>query len=234
MNILIIEDDVFLSWKIKNVFQSQVLTNRISLVHSLQDFYRISSILESFDIVLTDIQLSNTYGNKDGFEVIKMIRKKDIKIPIVVISGSGNINDLQYAFHIWASDYIIKPVRLQELEVRILNWYTNIYLSHISFLWKICYYKELSYHLDTNEFYFQNTSINLTKGSKYLLSLFFTHREKLLSEHFLIEKIWGDMYMIIERNLRTNIFRLKKWLSQFWIDSRIENIRWEWYIFIAK
>lgn len=234
MNILIIEDDVFLSWKIKNVFQAQVLTNRISLIHSLKDFYHILGIIETFDIVLTDIQLSDVYGNKDGFEIIKIIRKKDIKIPIVVISGSGNIDDLQYAFHIWASDYIIKPVRLQELEVRILNWYTNFYLSHISFVWKICFYKELSYHLDVNEFYFQNIPIKLTKGNKYLLSLFFAHREKLLTEHFLIEKIRGDLYMIIERNLRINILRLKKWLSQFWIDNRIENIRWEGYIFIAK
>ncbi len=234
MNILIIEDDELLAEKIKNIFQSKIITNRVCVSHSLIEFYHHIPILSSYDIILTDIKLSHDFHNTDGFEIIKIIRKKDIKIPIVVISGNSNIENLRCAFNYWASDYIIKPIRLKELEVRVINWFTNFYLSNISFLWCIYYYEDLSYNIDMNEFYFQNQLIPLTKNNKYILSLFFAHREKLLSEPFLIEKIWGDIYFIVNRNLRINILRLKKWLSPFWIDSRIQNIHWEWYIFCAQ
>ena len=50
-------------------------------------------------------------------------------VPIVVISGYDDIEKLRYAFSLGISDYIIKPVRRKELEVRVLNWmhthYTN-------------------------------------------------------------------------------------------------------------
>lgn len=234
MNILIIEDDVFLREKIRNIFESKVVTNRVCALSSLQEFYHHISIISSYDIVLTDIKLSPEYNNQDGFEIIQIIRKKDLKIPIVVISGNSYVENLRYAFECWASDYIIKPIRLKELEVRIMNWFKNYYLSHIYFLGNIQSYKDLSYDIESNEFYFQNKKITLTKNSKYILSLFFVHREKLLSENFLIEKIWWDICCIIERNLRVNISRLKKWLSPFGIDTRIQNIHWEWYIFSAQ
>lgn len=233
MNILIIEDDVLLAEKIKNIFQSKVITNRVCVSHSLKDFIHQLPILSSYDIILTDIKLSHQHSNIDGYEIIQMIRKKNIKIPIVVISGNANIDRLRYAFECWANDYIIKPLRLKELEVRIMNWFKNYYLSNISFLGRIHYYKDLSYNIDTNEFYFKDIHIPLTKNNKYILSLFFAHPEKLLSENFLVEKIWWDIYLIVNRNLRINILRLKKWLSPFWIDSRIQNIHGEWYLLFA-
>jgi hypothetical protein len=38
MNILIIEDDLFLSQNIKNVFEKRIISNRIKLINSFNDF----------------------------------------------------------------------------------------------------------------------------------------------------------------------------------------------------
>lgn len=233
MNILIIEDDIFLAEKIWEVFKSKIIINRVQIIYSFKDFLNQLSIISWYDIVITDIKLSKKSSNTDWYEIIKLIRKKDLKIPIVVISWNSELDRLRYAFDCWASDYIIKPIRLKELEIRILNWFKNYYLSNISFLWKIHYYKDLSYNLDNNEFYYKETPIKLTKNNKYILSLFFANPERILSESFLVEKIWGDIYLIINRNLRINILRLKRGLKPFWIDKRIHNIRGEWYLFHA-
>lgn len=53
----------------------------------------------------------------------------------------------------------------------------------------------------------------MTKNNKYLLSLFFAHPEKLLTELFLSEKIWGDDCLLEHRNIRVNILRLKQALA---------------------
>lgn len=234
MNILIIEDDIFLAEKIGNIFQSKIITNRVQLLYSFNDFINHMNIVSSYDIVLTDIRLWKENKNNDWYEIIKLIRKKWLKIPIVVISWNNEIDWLRYSFDCWANDYIIKPIRLKELEVRVLNWFKNYYLSNVNFFWKINYYKDLSYNIDNNEFYYKDKAILLTKNNKYILSLFFANPEKILSESFLIEKIWGDIYLIVNRNLRVNILRLKKGLEPFWIDKRIQNIRWEWYLLSHK
>lgn len=234
MNILIIEDDIFLAEKIKHIFENKIITNRIYLAHSKEDFYNYFSIISSFDIILTDLKLSHWQKEKQWYEIIQKIREKNITIPIVVISASNEIDCLRLAFEYGASDYIIKPIRLKELEVRVMNWFSNYYLSQIHFVGRVYYYKELSYHIDNNEFYFCQKLIPLTKNNKYLLSIFFSNQEKILKEDFLVEKIRWDIVNIIERSLRVNILRLKKWLKPFWIDHRIHNIRWEWYQLIAK
>ncbi len=51
-----------------------------------------------------------------------MIRERDPRIPIIVLSGQGDIDILRRAFSLGASDYIIKPIRPKELELRIMNW----------------------------------------------------------------------------------------------------------------
>lgn len=234
MNILIIEDDLFLANKISDIFQSRVLTNRVQVITCLKDFKREIPLISSYDIILTDIKLWKDSKNKDWYEIIKIIRNKNKKIPVVVISWNWEIDWLRYAFDCWASDYIIKPIRLKELEVRVFNWFKNYYLSNISFLWKIIKYKDLSYNIDTSEFYYKDKKIPLTKNNKYILSIFFANPEKVLSENYLIEKIWWDIYFLVRRNLRINILRLKKWLEPFWISSRINNVRWEWYILSHK
>ena len=234
MNILIIEDDLFLAEKIAKVFSSKVVANRVRVLHSLQEFYDESVILTSYDIILTDLKLASDEKEFSGYRVIQMVREQNKKVPIVVISGQSDIERLQRAFELGASDYIMKPVRLRELELRVLNWFQNYYLSNISFLGRVYQYADITYDLEKNEFYFRDVSMPLTKKSKYILSLFFTNPERLLSDEFLIEKIWGDMQLSVHRNLRVNILRLKQSLIPFGIDSWIHNIRGEGYIFSPK
>lgn len=227
MNILIIEDDVFLAGKIGKVFESKVIVNRIRIVHSFIEFLDELCIIGSYDIVLTDLKLSDHQEEYCGYKIIRAIREKKMKMPIVVISSFGDIERLRLAFEYGASDYIIKPMRLRELELRIFNWFKLYIRSNASLDGAICTYKDLTYDLDKNEFYFKGRHIPLTKNNKYILSLFFAHPEKLLKESFLEEKIWGDVCCSIRRNLRVNILRLKQSLFPFGIDTWICNIRGE-------
>lgn len=233
MNILIIEDDVFLAGKIWKIFESKVIANRVKILHSFTEFLDELSIISSYDIVLTDLKLSANSKELCGYRIIKAIREKKAQMPIVVISGFSDIDRLREAFEYWASDYIVKPIRLKELELRVSNWFKNYCLSKLTSAWKgnVYHYKELSYHLDKNEFYFKRTHIPLTKNNKYILSLFFTSPERLLRESFLVEKIWWDICITVDRNLRVSILRLKNSLSPFGLDTWIHNIRWEGYIF---
>ncbi len=231
MNILIIEDEVFLANRIQKIFEGKVVSNRVRVVHSYLEFLDEFFIIASYDIILTDLKLSKDSKELVGYKIIQMIRQKQALTPIVVISGFSDVERLREAFSYGASDYIIKPIRLKELEIRVENWFKNYCLLNTAYSGSYYYYKDLRYDLNTNEFYLRETHIPLTKGNKYILWLFFTSPEKLLRDDYLVEKIWGDIYLTIERNLRVNIFRLKNSLFPFGIDTWIHNVRGEGYIF---
>lgn len=231
MNILIIEDDLFLASSIKSVFQENILTNRIKIQSSYIGFLEELNHISSYDVVITDIVLSETCL-KTGIDVLSLIRKKAYNIPIVIMSSLSDYDSLETAFKLGANDYIIKPFRLRELEIRINKWFHDYVFSVYSSVHKTIEYHELIYYIDKSTFVFQWVDIPMPRGCKYLLSLFVIHSGKVLSEKLLIEKIWWD-YSITDsqKNIRIQIMRLKNKLQPFWLDERIKNIRGEWYIF---
>jgi DNA-binding response OmpR family regulator len=228
MNILIIEDDLFLSEKIKKVFRKRVITNKITLISSYENFINELPIIWWYDIILTDIKL-NTLDTHTGIDIVELLRKKNILIPIVIISWYNDINLIDRAFSVWASDYITKPFRLKELEIRIMRWFQayclNVIFSHSD----IIKYKKLTYKFDTNDFYYKDIKINLTKKSKFILFQLLLSSEKLISEETLREKLWWDRDSFKERNLRVNMLRLKKSLEEVNLSWWIQNKRGEWY-----
>lgn len=229
MNILIIEDDLFLSNRIKKVFQKRVITNTITLISSYEEFVKELPIIHSYDIILTDIKL-NTLDKHTGIDIVELLRQKGILIPIIIISWYDNINLIDRAFSVWVSDYITKPFRLKELEIRIMKWFKAYCISTIFSQSNIIKYKKLIYKFDTNDFHYKDEKIKLTKKSKFILFQLLLKAEKLITEDLLKEKLWSDREKLKVRNLRVNILRLKQSLEEVGISSRIHNKRWEWYI----
>lgn len=74
---------------------------------------------ETFDIFLIDITLMD--GN--GIDICKIIKKEEKYkfTPIIFISQHDEIEYIKQVFDVGGDDYILKPVNLSELEVRILR-----------------------------------------------------------------------------------------------------------------
>ena len=76
MNILIIEDDVFLAERIGKVFESKVIANRVKILHSFLEFLEEFSVVASYDIILTDLKLADDRIDLCGYRIIRAIREK--------------------------------------------------------------------------------------------------------------------------------------------------------------
>jgi len=226
MNILIIEDDIFLAKNLEKVFKKNKNFNRVKSIKSYDSFLKELFSIKDYDIILVDIIL---WQDNYWIEIVKNIRWKNIKIPIVIMSWINDLRMIKEAFDIWVNDYICKPFRLAELELRILKWFNNFLFTNKDLWNNFIKYDLLKYDFQKNIFYINNKRIILSKLSKYVLLLFISKSETLLSEIYLIEKIWWDPNLT-DRNLRVIISRLKASLKEYWIDWWIKNIRWEWYI----
>ena len=214
MNFLIIEDDIFLSSKLKYLFDKRENTNLVTVVNNYLQFLNEISIIKIYDVILLDINLWDKL--KSWIDIIKLIRDKAIYVPIIIVSWIDDIANMAKVFSLGASDYIIKPFRFEELEIRVLKWFKTNFLK--------------SEDSSTNIIY-NWIIINLTKKNKYLLSIFFLDKEKFLSQNFIENKLFWNYDLFQNKNIRIYIYRLRKSLKYIWIDNWIKNIRGEWYIF---
>ncbi|MFW6203260.1 MAG: sigma-54-dependent transcriptional regulator, partial [Marinilabilia sp.] len=72
---------------------------------------------DKFDVVLLDIKMPEM----DGMEVLDKIMEKASDIPVIMISGHGNIDTAVDAIKKGAYDFIEKPLDLNRLLVTIRN-----------------------------------------------------------------------------------------------------------------
>jgi len=61
---------------------------------------------EDIDLIVVDLRMPEM----DGLEVLKVITSESSEIPIIVVSGTGVIDDVVEALHLGAWDYLLKPV----------------------------------------------------------------------------------------------------------------------------
>src|SRR5262245_15210585 len=66
---------------------------------------------EGFDIVLTDLRMPGA----NGFDILEAVRKTSPHTPVIVMSGSAEVNDAVRAMRSGARDFLIKPVDFRGL-----------------------------------------------------------------------------------------------------------------------
>lgn len=85
----------------------------VGRVFSVSDGMEALSIYENnpVDVIILDIYM----GSLSGIEVAQRIRKHNTKIPIIILSGSVQTEDLLAACKLNLVDYIQKPIELNTL-----------------------------------------------------------------------------------------------------------------------
>lgn len=116
-NILIVEDDPY----IVEYFKSAA-GDRYHLV-SVQIGRQAQTIMQStgIDLIILDYRLPDI----SGLELLKGIRKRDLSIPVILLTGYGNEDIATQAFRYGACDYIKKPFEPSDIISRIDFYITN-------------------------------------------------------------------------------------------------------------
>lgn len=224
MNILIVEDEPKIGESIEKNLSSLEEINVVNITRTYND--AVDEIGEiDFDIFIIDIFLGD--GEKNGIELVKKIREKNKYVPIIIVTSAKSISFLEMAFEAGVNDYIEKPFDVKELQIRVKRW--GKFVQPEMFV-ETLKYKELSYNIQTNEFYINEKKIVLTKKKKILFLLFIKNPEQLLTAEYISEKYWGDYVNTRKsRNLRSSIQSLRKSLSESCPDC-IQTVRGEGYI----
>ncbi len=68
-----------------------------------------------FDLIISDVMMPGT----DGFEFAKTVRELNREIPILMVTARDDFAAKQRGFQLGIDDYMVKPVDLEELLLRI-------------------------------------------------------------------------------------------------------------------
>lgn len=74
----------------------------------------------AFDLVLTDYRMPGM----DGLDLIRAIRKENPEQPIVVVTGSGSVNEVLEMLYSGASSVLQKPIDLESLQ-RVIKQFSD-------------------------------------------------------------------------------------------------------------
>ena len=112
MNILLVEDESLLLHHLKCE-----LENTGYRVIGCTKGEDALSFFDSFnlDIAIIDLGLPGI----GGLELIKIVRSKEIKTPILILTARSNWRDKVKSLNSGADDYLVKPFELEELKARI-------------------------------------------------------------------------------------------------------------------
>ena len=111
--ILIIDDD----FEIREILDSFLTSNKY-LTDTAENLAEAEIRLSSFqpDLILLDMHLPD--GN--GIDFLKIINKKNISAPVIMVTGVTEKEVALKSLELGASDYITKPIDLQYLNTSII------------------------------------------------------------------------------------------------------------------
>lgn len=138
---------------------------------------------EIYDGLILDIMMPE----KNGYEVLSIIRKKKIDIPILLLSALNEVDDKVQGFDLGANDYLSKPFSTKELIARIKvmlkeNIVDDSYLQ----------YQDILLNKKEETLSCKNIKYQLSKYECSILSLLIRSELNRVPVWLVIEKVWQN------------------------------------------
>jgi two-component system KDP operon response regulator KdpE len=138
------------------------------------------------DIVILDLGLPDVQGH----ELLRMIRGRNDKVPIVVLSSRGDEAGKVQALDLGADDYVTKPFGMDELLARMraaLRHQLQVHGERPIFRTG-----DLSVDLVRRIVKVGEREVKLSPKEYDLLRVLVQHAGKVLTHKFLIAELWGE------------------------------------------
>ncbi|KKC33994.1 response regulator [Devosia psychrophila] len=211
-HILIVDDDEQIRRLLRRCFEGEGYR-----VSEAQDQDGVDEVLSSgVDLITLDLNL----GRTDGLSIARAVRQGS-DVPIIMITGKGEMIDRVVGLEIGADDYIAKPFYLREVLARVRSVLRRAPHSAPS---KIESSNSNHAKFDGFDLDFarrkltgpDDLAIEITSGEFDLLVLFVNHAHRVLSRDQIMDLLKGNEWSPNDRSIDNQIARLRKRIE---IDS---------------
>lgn len=156
---------------------------------------------EYIDLIVADIMMPGM----DGYELTKAVRQAKYDLPILTVTPKDQFDDMQKGFRAGTDDYMIKPINVKELVLRVEDLLRRAKIQSEK---KITVGDTvLDYDALTVTIHGEETI--LPQKEFYLLYKLLSYPNKIFTRPQLMDEIWGMFSETDERTVNTHINRLR-------------------------
>ena len=216
IKILLMEDDLDLCQSIqqelmKNGYSVDCCNDgEMAMLYALNTDY-------GYDLAIVDRMLPVI----DGLTIIKAMRRKNIQIPVIIITGMSALDDRVDGLDGGADDYLVKPFHIRELMARVRALTRRPQqIQDIGLL----SYADLHLDYPNRKITCNGQELVLTAKEAELLSVLMKQPETAFSREQLVLKVWGSNADIEPGNVDNYISFLRKRLRDLHSSCEIKTI----------
>ena len=219
MRLLVVEDEKKLN---------ELITKKLK-----KEYYGVDSCFDGeeavryvegteYDAIILDIMLPKL----DGFEVIKKIRAKKNKVPILLLTARDNIDDKVKGLDYGADDYLVKPFIFEELmaRIRVLLRRNSGNADNVITI------ANLKIDLDAKTVFRDDILIKLSGREYSILEYLIRNKGKILSRERIEDHIWNYDYEGGTNVIDVYIRYLRKKIDDSYTPKLIHTIRGLGYV----
>jgi two-component system OmpR family response regulator len=209
LRILIAEDDAALSEALR--FS---LTQAGYAIDHVANGAEADEALKSdgFGLLILDLGLPKL----DGFEVLKRLRKHNVTLPVLILSGREQSEDKVIGLDLGADDYLVKPFSLSELQARV----RALLRRGAGLAAPTLHYGELSFDTVARIASVGNNPLQLSLHETGVLEILLRRFGRVVSKEQLVEQLYNFDKEVSYNAIEVYIHRLRKKLTGSGVEVR--------------
>lgn len=173
--------------------------------------------LKQYSLILLDIMM----GEISGIKMAKMM-KADVTtadIPIIFCTARDSEDDMVMGLNLGADDYIMKPYTVRNVIARVKSVLRrtsggkpNIIANEKPNVLKV---EGLHIDLEFKRCTVDGNEVKLVRKEFELLVYLISHRGKICSREQILNRIWSDEVVVLDRTVDVNITRLRSKIGKY-------------------
>jgi two-component system OmpR family response regulator len=209
MRILIVEDDAMLAEAVTRALKQsahmvQHAATGLEADRALSD--------NEYDLVLLDVGLPQL----DGFEVLKRLRMRRSKVPVLMLTVHDTVEDRVAGLDLGADDYLTKPFELSELEARVRALIRRAHASASA---------ELVHgplRLDTvgRRLFCNDQPVDLSARELAVIELLLLREGRVVTKQQMVDHLYGWEDSSTSNAVEVFVYRLRKKLENSGVEIR--------------
>jgi two-component system, OmpR family, alkaline phosphatase synthesis response regulator PhoP len=164
---------------------------------------------QEFDLLMLDWMLPGM----DGLEVLRQLRKKNVSVPVLLLTARDSKDDIVEGLDSGADDYLAKPFDLNILMARIRSllrsraWLTQKDQKEVQ---QEADFGNVHINFETFEAMVAGKPVRLSYKEAMIMKLFWEKRNQVITREELLQKVWGIEGYIQSRTVDNHIVQLRK------------------------
>ncbi|MCB9018541.1 MAG: response regulator transcription factor [Prevotellaceae bacterium] len=209
--ILVVDDEESLCEILK--FNLEIEGFNVDVAYSAEQC--LDKKMNDYSLLILDVMM----GEMSGFQFARKLKSapETASLPIIFCTAKNTEDDTILGLNLGADDYIQKPFSVREVIARVHSVLRRAARNEDPKEKKssMLGYESLVVDMNKKRVLLDDEEVQLTKKEFEILVLLLSNKGVILSRTDILDKVWSDEVVVLDRTIDVNITRLRKKIGKY-------------------